>query len=140
MARARALELEMEAIKHAKLEQVMAQFEQQLQKDAEAEETRLRDCLEETFTKDVNRLEADKNASVHEIEQLQRQLTEQISFFKMVLTELEGKKQEVNNSYQASVQYLRTEMASQFEQQRKKMQKHLEQKTAIFRKYQQTLN
>jgi len=39
----------------------------------------------------------------------------------MVLTELESKKQEVNSSYQASVQYLKSEMSSQFEQQRKKL-------------------
>ena len=63
----------------------------------------------------------EKNAQTSEIESLQRQLDEQIKFFSMVLTELESKKQEVNSSYQASVQYLKSEMSSQFEQQRKKL-------------------
>ena len=58
----------MEAIKHAKLEQVMAQFEQQLQKDSEVEESRLRENLEQKFTKEVNKLEAEKSANVHEID------------------------------------------------------------------------
>lgn len=63
----------------------------------------MRDELEEQYSKDVNRLEAEKKNQILEIEQLQRQLTEQINFFKLVLTELESKKHEVNSSYHASV-------------------------------------
>ena len=47
---------------------VIKQFEQQLQHDAELEEKRLRETLEDTFIKDVNRLEAEKNGPVSEIE------------------------------------------------------------------------
>jgi hypothetical protein len=60
----------------------------------------------------VNDLDATKQQNVNEIEKLQKQLQEQINFFKMVHTELEGKKQEVTNSYQASVQYIRKEMSN----------------------------
>lgn len=68
LQRAKALEIEMEAIKQAKLDQVMAQFELQIRKDAESEEQRLRDALEETFEKDVNRLDAERVAHTQEID------------------------------------------------------------------------
>ena len=83
----------------------------------------------------MNQLEAEKNSNVEEVEKLQKQLKDQIDFFQKVHSELDGKKQDLQNTYQASVQYLRKEMTEQEQAQRKKLLKHMEEKTTIFRNY-----
>ena len=83
----------------------------------------------------MNQLEAEKNSNVEEVEKLQKQLKDQIDFFQKVHSELDGKKLDLQNTYQASVQYLRKEMTEQEQAQRKKLLKHMEEKTTIFRNY-----
>ena len=83
----------------------------------------------------MNQLEAEKNSNVDEVEKLQKQLKDQIDFFQKVHSELDGKKQDLQNTYQASVQYLRKEMTEQEQAQRKQLLKHMEEKTTIFRNY-----
>ena len=51
----------------------------------------------------MNQLEAEKNSNVEEVEKLQKQLKDQIDFFQKVHSELDGKKLDLQNTYQASV-------------------------------------
>ena len=135
MLKAKELENEMYAVRKAKIDSVLRQFEQQLQRDALLEQNRIKEQLSGEYDTQVNQLEAEKNSNIDEVEKLQKQLKDQIDFFQKVHSELDGKKQDLQNTYQASVQYLRKEMTEQEQAQRKKLLKHMEEKTTIFRNY-----
>lgn len=61
-------------MRQAKVNSVLRQFEQQLQRDARLEHQRIKETLEEEYTQQVNSLEAEKNGAVDEIDKLQKQL------------------------------------------------------------------
>ena len=61
----------------------------------------------------MNGLEAERKTAVDDIEKLQKQLQDQINFFQKVYQELDSKKQDLNDTFQASVQYLKKEIADQ---------------------------
>lgn len=103
LQKAKELEGEMLQVRQAKVNSVLRQFEQQLQRDARLEHQRVKENLEEQYTQQINGLEAEKNSAVDNIEKLQKQLQEQISFFTKVRSELETKKSDLQNTYQASV-------------------------------------
>lgn len=63
----------------------------------------------------MNGLDAERKGAVDDIDKLQKQLQDQINFFTKVHSELETKKQDLNNTFQASVQYLRKEIGEQEE-------------------------
>ena len=92
MQKAKQLENEMMQVRQAKVNSVLRQFEQQLQRDAKLEHQRIRDQLQEAYELQVNGLDAEKTGSVKEIESLQKQLQDQIQFFQKVHSELEIKK------------------------------------------------
>ena len=74
MLKAKQLENEMLAIRKAKVDSVLRQFEQQLQRDAQLEQNRIKEQLHGEYEKQVNRLEAEKSSNMGEIEKLQKQL------------------------------------------------------------------
>ena len=74
MLKAKQLENEMLAIRKAKVDSVLRQFEQQLQRDAQLEQNRIKEQLHGEYEKQVNRLEAEKSSNMGEIEKLQKQV------------------------------------------------------------------
>eukprot|EP00347_Sterkiella_histriomuscorum_P007280 403349566 len=135
MMRARQLENEMRQIKQAKLDVVIKQFEAQLLKDAQLEEKRFTEELRDKYELQTNQIEAEKDSSMQEIARMQKQLIEQIEFFKVVYNELEAKKSELNSTHQACIQYLRREMSASQNQQKDKLMKHICDKKEIFKNY-----
>eukprot|EP00347_Sterkiella_histriomuscorum_P010335 403376702 len=135
MMRARQLENEMRQIKQAKLDVVIKQFEAQLLKDAQLEEKRFTEELRDKYELQTNQIEAEKESSMQEIARMQKQLMEQIEFFKVVYNELEAKKSELNSTHQACIQYLRREMSASQNQQKDKLMKHICDKKEIFKNY-----
>ena len=114
---------------------MIKQFEQQLLRDAELEEKRFTEEQQDLYEKQVNQIEAEKSAQLDDINKLQHQLLEQMEFFKVVLKELDTKKQEINSTYQASVQYLRRELSNKQSQQKERLIKHIQEKKEIFKNY-----
>ena len=114
---------------------MIKQFEQQLLRDAELEEKRFTEEQQDLYEKQVNQIEAEKSAQLDDINKLQHQLLEQMEFFKVVLKELDTKKQEINSTYQASVQYLRRELSNKQTQQKERLIKHIQEKKEIFKNY-----
>mmetsp|Transcript_34263 Transcript_34263/g.33501 ORF Transcript_34263/g.33501 Transcript_34263/m.33501 type:complete len:128 (+) Transcript_34263:240-623(+) len=74
LKKARDLENEMKAVRQAKMDVVVKQFEQQLIKDAQIEERRFTEELRDRYDSSVNELDAEKSVQVDEIEKLQKQL------------------------------------------------------------------
>lgn len=71
---------------------------------------------------------------------MQKQLLDQIEFFKVVYNELESKKSEISSTNQACIQYLRREMSAAQNQQKEKLMKHISEKKEIFKNYVQSSN
>ena len=111
LRKARDLENEMKAIRLAKIEVVVRQFEQQLVREAELEERRHTEQLRDQYETRAGQVEAEKNTQTAEIEKMVKQISDQMEFLKVVQIELESKKSELNSTSQACVQYLRREMA-----------------------------
>lgn len=91
--------------------------------------------LRDKYEHSLNQVDAEKQHSLNEIQKMQQQLLDQIEFFKVVYAEMESKKQEVNSTFQACVQYLRREMGHKEEEQKEKVGKHIQEKKSIFRNY-----
>ena len=72
MLKAKELENEMLAVRKAKVDSVLRQFEQQLQRDAMLEQNRIKEQLNGEFDKQVNQLEAERNSNITEVETLQK--------------------------------------------------------------------
>ena len=72
MLKAKELENEMLAVRKAKIDSVLRQFEQQLQRDAMLEQNRIKEQLSGEYEKQVNQLEAEKTQNVEEVEKLQK--------------------------------------------------------------------
>ena len=72
MLKAKELENEMLAVRKAKVDSVLRQFEQQLQRDAMLEQNRIKEQLNGEFEKQVNQLEAERNSNIAEVETLQK--------------------------------------------------------------------
>ena len=72
MLKAKELENEMLAVRKAKVDSVLRQFEQQLQRDAMLEQNRIKEQLNGEFDKQVNQLEAERNSNISEVETLQK--------------------------------------------------------------------
>ena len=70
MLKAKELENEMLAVRKAKIDSVLRQFEQQLQRDAMLEQNRIKEQLSGEYEKQVNQLEAEKTQNVEEVEKL----------------------------------------------------------------------
>ena len=98
------------SIKQAKIDVVVKQFEQQLLKEAQLEERRLQEQLNQDFEKQLQALSSKKDQSQSEIQTLQKQLQDQINFFNVVKQELASKNTELEGTYQASIQHLRREV------------------------------
>lgn len=67
MRKAKSLEQEMLTIKQAKIDVVVKQFEQQLLKEAQLEERRLQEQLNQDFEKQLQALSSKKDQSQSEI-------------------------------------------------------------------------
>ncbi|CDW84117.1 UNKNOWN [Stylonychia lemnae] len=135
MKRARDLENEMRQIRQAKLDVVVKQFEAQLLKDGELEEKRYTEELRDKYELQVNQIEAEKQSSMDDIQKMQKQLLDQIEFFKVVYSELESKKSELSSTHQACIQYLRREMSQAQQIQKERLMKHINEKKEIFKNY-----
>ena len=72
MLKAKELENEMLAVRKAKIDSVLRQFEQQLQRDAMLEQNRIKEQLSGEYEKQVNQLEAERTQNVEEVEKLQK--------------------------------------------------------------------
>ena len=72
MLKANELENEMLAVRKAKIDSVLRQFEQQLQRDAMLEQNRIKEQLSGEYEKQVNQLEAERTQNVEEVEKLQK--------------------------------------------------------------------
>ena len=135
MRKAQELEKEMQSIKQAKIDVVVKQFEQQLLKDAQLEENKFSERLRGEYDVKINQLASEKEQSVTEVENLEKQITDQIQFFGVILAELKQKKGELESTHQAAVHQLRHELSQSLESQRAKMLKHVQDKREIFREY-----
>lgn len=135
MRKAQELEKEMQSIKQAKIDVVVKQFEQQLLKDAQHEENKFSERLRSEYDVKINQLASEKEQSVTEVENLEKQITDQIQFFGVILAELKQKKGELESTHQAAVHQLRHELSQTLESQRGKMLKHVQDKREIFREY-----
>lgn len=102
LRKARELENEMKAIRQAKIDVVVRQFEHQLVKEAELEDRRHAQQLRDAFESKVAMVEGEKGAQVSEVDKLIRQVNDQIAFLKVVAGELESKKGELQSTAQAA--------------------------------------
>ena len=111
MAKAKALEVEMLQVKQQKLQSLLNQFQIQLQRETMLEEQQMREVLDLEYSKQVNQLDAELQSRSSEIIKLQQSLDEQIEFFKNVRADLENKRKDLHQTFEASVSYLRKECA-----------------------------
>lgn len=65
-------------------------------KDAELEEKRYTEDLRDKYEEQVNTINAEKQSQLDDIQRMQQQLIEQIDFLKVVYSEMDTKKTEVN--------------------------------------------
>lgn len=135
MRKAKDLENEMKAIRQAKIDVVVKQFEQQLIREAELEEKRHTDQLRDQYEQKVGQVEAEKAAQISEVDKMLDQIRAQIEFLRVVAGELETKKGELVSTSQASVHYLRREMAQSQKEHKEKLIKHIAEKKEIFKNY-----
>ena len=84
MRKARDLEHEMRAIRVKKMEVVLKQFEAQLHKEAHLQLKKHTEELRDKYEAQVAQVEAERLASVTDIDKMQKSLIDQIEFFKVV--------------------------------------------------------
>ncbi|KRX00031.1 hypothetical protein PPERSA_00181 [Pseudocohnilembus persalinus] len=132
MSKAQAIENEMNSLKQQKVELLVKVFEDQITKDMDQDINNYKKQLVGNFEENKRQLVTKKQQKVEKLNNLVHNIQEQIRTFELIIEDLNEKKEELDTSCMAAIEYVKRENLRNLQEYKHKCQIQVEKRIQEF--------